>query len=382
MVRVVSRSTSNRSFSLFSSLSWFSVIVFIGNILLTGYSLVAFYSVNVSPARHWIAGFFTLSIPVVLAGHLLFILYWLFVAPWRSLLSGLVLIMAFPLLQRTLTFNSPPDPPENSFKVLSFNTQLFNANEYFHTGSKEGPKQAIGWVKENGADILCLQEFYNEDKITAFNSISQLAAKGYNSYMTPLFRLNKHFQGFFGVAIFTKFPIVGSGDLIFNRNTLNKGVYADVLIGSDTVRIINIHLHSMSLKTEKLGMKKDLDAIKDDSKNTFWKLRKGFVTRARQIGLVEELVQKSPYPVILCGDFNEIPYSYVYQRIRRQLRNAFEDAGNGFGFTLNKQKLFFIRIDNQFYDSSLKAHSFTTHREVTYSDHFPISAVYSIPKEK
>ncbi len=115
MVRVVSRNTSNRSFSLFSSLSWFSVIVFIGNILLAGYSLVAFYSVNISPARHWIAGFLTLSIPVLLAGHLLFILYWLLVSPWRSLLSGLVLIMAFPLLQRTLAVNFPPDPPENSF---------------------------------------------------------------------------------------------------------------------------------------------------------------------------------------------------------------------------------------------------------------------------
>lgn len=380
MVRVVSRSTANRSFSFFPSLSWFSVIVFILNILLTGYSLIAFSAVNISPVRHWLAGFLTLSIPVVLAGHVVFVLYWLFVSAWRSLLSGLVLIMAFPLLQRTLSVSFPPPPPESSFKVLSFNSQLFNAHDYFNTGSKEGPRQAIQWVKETGADILCLQEFYNEDRISALNSVSQLAAQGYNSYMTPLFRLNKNWQGFFGVAIFTRFPIVGTGDLIFDRNTLNKGVYADVLIGKDTVRIINIHLHSMSIRTERLGVRKDLDKLKDDSKNTFWKLKKGFVARARQISLVENFVDESPYPVILCGDFNEVPYSYVYQRVRRKLRNAFEDAGNGFGFTLNKKHLFFIRIDNQFYDKRLKVHAFDTHREVTYSDHFPISAVYSIPE--
>ncbi|HEX8532431.1 MAG TPA: endonuclease/exonuclease/phosphatase family protein, partial [Cytophagales bacterium] len=95
------------------------------------------------------------------------------------------------------------------------------------------------------------------------------------------------------------------------------------------------------------------------------------------IALVDRFVRESPHKVILCGDFNDIPYSYTYQRMRRQLRNAFEDAGSGFGFTLNDDKLFFLRIDNQFYDKALNVHDFQTHRDVTYSDHFPISATYS-----
>jgi len=61
------------------------------------------------------------------------------------------------------------------------------------------------------------------------------------------------------------------------------------------------------------------------------------------------------------------------------MRNAFEDAGKGFGFTYNKV-LFFLRIDNIFYDPSLNIEHFKTHREVDYSDHYPVSATFSWQK--
>ncbi len=377
MVRVAFRKKPVSSF-LFASLSWFSTLVLLLNFGLAAYSLVAFGAVHVSPARYWIAGFLTLSLPVVLLGHLVFIGYWLLVSPLRGLLSGVLLLLGLPLLQRTLAVHAPTTPPKNAFTVLSFNTRLFSAHDYFNKGSKEKPRQAIKWLRNTGADILCLQEFYNEDRITALNALSQLASEGYNAYLTPLFGLNRHWEGFYGVAIFTKFPILNTGDLVFDRNNLNKGVFADVRIGDDTVRIVNIHLHSMSIQSDSLGDKKSYQGLKEDSKYTFRKLKRGFQARAKQIALVDRFVRESPHKVILCGDFNDIPYSYTYQRARRHLRNAFEVAGSGFGFTLNDDKLFFLRIDNQFYDEALEVHNFKTHREVEFSDHFPISATYSL----
>jgi len=376
MVRAIFRKKPVTSF-LFASLSWFSIIVLLLNFLLAAYSLVAFGAVHVSPARYWIAGFLTLSLPVVLLGHAVFILYWLLVSPLRGLLSAVVLLLGLPLLQRTLGVHSGSAPPPGAFKVLSFNTRLFSAHDYFNKGSKEKPRQAIAWLKASEADILCLQEFYSEDRITALNSIRQLKAQGYRAYLTPVFQRSRYWEGFYGVAIFTKFPILNTGDLVFDRGSLNKGVFADVRIGQDTVRIVNIHLHSMSIQTDSLGDKKNYRGLKEDSRYTFRKLKTGFVARARQIALVDRFVRESPHKVILCGDFNDIPYSYTYQRVRRHLRNAFEDAGRGFGFSLNDDKLFFLRIDNQFYDEGLKVHEFKTHREVDFSDHFPISATYS-----
>lgn len=86
----------------------------------------------------------------------------------------------------------------------------------------------------------------------------------------------------------------------------------------------------------------------------------------------------SPYPVILAGDFNDLPYSYTYFSLRENLENAFESKGRGFGFTYNKV-LFFLRIDNVFFDKALEVLQFKTLREVDYSDHYPISAVFAYP---
>src|SRR5690606_3320508 len=104
------------------------------------------------------------------------------------------------------------------------------------------------------------------------------------------------------------------------------------------------------------------------------KLKNGIQMRASQVKILSEHIQNSPYPVILAGDFNDVPYSYTYFTLRSILRNAFEEAGRGFGFTYN-QVLFFLRIDNIFFGEGLEAKVFKTHREVDYSDHYPISAV-------
>ncbi len=386
MTNVLSKKKNALFTALFRPLSRFALIVFIINLLLAVYTLLAYLVIHIPPSRFWFAGFMTLSIPVMLVIHGLLILYWLRKYPGWIWVSVLVLVAGFPLLQRTFSLhpfaqNEVKTSENLAFKVLSYNTQLFAAHDYFSKGSKEKPRQALEWIKESRADILCLQEFYNQDGNNDFNAISQLAVEGYNSYMTPLFRLNHNWQGFYGVAIFSKFPILYSKEIVFSRNNLNKGVYADLLIGSDTVRVFNIHLQSMSIQPDSLGDKKNLSDLKADSKDTFKRLKRGFVSRSKQIALVDWYVRNSPYPVIVCGDFNDIPYSYTYQRLRKRLNNAFEEAGNGFGFTLKSSKLFFLRIDNQFYDKRLNVRSFQTHREVPYSDHFPISAVYSVPAE-
>jgi endonuclease/exonuclease/phosphatase (EEP) superfamily protein YafD len=80
---------------------------------------------------------------------------------------------------------------------------------------------------------------------------------------------------------------------------------------------------------------------------------------------------------ILVGDFNDVPYSYTYFTLRNIMDNGFEKAGKGFGFTYNKV-LFFLRIDNIFYDQDLGILDFKTHSEVDYSDHYPVSAVFSL----
>lgn len=358
-------------------LSAFANVLFSVNVLAGLYTLVAYLCVYVSPVTFWPAGFLTLSVPVALFVQFLFVLYWLLMAWERVILPVTVLLVGFPLFDRTYAVNREEPPPvTKSFRVLSFNARLFNL---YRDGSSLRSNEIIHWVTDFDADIKCIQEFYNLDNSQRFNTISKISEKGdYEFYMTPLFKNMKDKGGFVGVAIFSKFPIVNQGDVIFGENTLNKGVYVDLKIEQDTVRIFNVHLHSMSIKTDSLF--ETGGNVKENYLDAFYRLRRGFITRGNQVQILKEYVRTSPYQAIVCGDFNDVPYSYTYQQMRQELHNAFEDAGNGFGFTYNG-KLFFLRIDNQFYDERLAALNFTTHRNVPYSDHFPVSATYGLRAE-
>jgi endonuclease/exonuclease/phosphatase family metal-dependent hydrolase len=123
----------------------------------------------------------------------------------------------------------------------------------------------------------------------------------------------------------------------------------------------------------------DFDGIKENYRQTLRKLKRGQVARASQLEILMEHMENSPYANILVGDFNDVPYSYTYFTLRNIMNNAFEKAGKGFGFTYNKV-LFFLRIDNVFFDNSLEILDFKTHSEVDYSDHYPVSAVFSLDK--
>ena len=133
----------------------------------------------------------------------------------------------------------------------------------------------------------------------------------------------------------------------------------------------------MGIRVARVFTQDAVAGVKYETRSILSALRTGFTDRRIQIEIVEGYVAQSPYPVIVTGDFNDTPYSIVYERLRRRLRNAFEDAGRGFGFTLNRAPRY-IRIDNQFYDPRLTVFSFQTLRDVPFSDHYPILGRYGI----
>ena len=175
------------------------------------------------------------------------------------------------------------------------------------------------------------------------------------------------------MAIFTKGKILNSG-LLFPKEDINNVLFADILISSDTVRVYNVHLESMGIEINEMSTSEEVKEAYNKLKSKFVN---GSVQRAAQIEKLLQHTQTCNYPVIISGDFNDVPYSYNYFKLRANYNNAFEEVGKGFGFTFNGG-LPFLRIDNQFYDSRLKAHSFETLRDVLYSDHFPVKGSYSV----
>jgi endonuclease/exonuclease/phosphatase (EEP) superfamily protein YafD len=95
----------------------------------------------------------------------------------------------------------------------------------------------------------------------------------------------------------------------------------------------------------------------------------GMAVRAQQATMVAEQIAASPYPVIVCGDFNDVPYSYVYKTMLGDLEDGFKECGKGFMFTYRGAKS--VRIDYIFHDKSLDGIDYYK-QNLSYSDHYPV----------
>lgn len=339
------------------------------------FTLIAYLSPYVSPAQAWLAGFFSMAIPVLLLLHTFLLAYYIVQRKSRYLYSLVALVLGYRYLMASFSVSNPSDPENEPFTVLSYNVRVFNTYAFLQKENEPG-KAMIDWLTQEDADIKCLQEYYNNQQSSIFNTTAQLkSAGGYRGYVKPNLVNRKGAE--FGLATFSRYPILQQGTVALPDST-HFGIYTDLKVKGDTLRVYNIHLQSMSIDERDLS---DLESVTDNYSSLFHKLKRGFVSRANQIDYLIGHLQASPHSIIVCGDFNDLPYSYTYFTLRQWLHNAFEQAGNGLGFSYNG-RLFFLRIDNQFYSKSLQAHSFKTIRRVTYSDHFPVVTEYTFTKNE
>lgn len=98
----------------------------------------------------------------------------------------------------------------------------------------------------------------------------------------------------------------------------------------------------------------------------------GMMFRVGQAVTVANEKRMSDKPCILCGDFNDIPYSFVYNTMLGDMVDGFKECGSGgFMYTMRDKKKP-VRIDYIFHDESLKG--LTYYRgELSNSDHYPVS---------
>lgn len=354
------------------------------NIVLVLYTLLLYWLLYDLPVQHWSASMFMITLPVAWALNLGCSTAWLFTHPWRSLLSLLTVLAGFWLWPRTLALNTPEPPAQGQARLslLSYNVANFNADEFYETPKKRNRANLItNWVIRHEAAVKCFQEFYNSQRHPALQMADRLRAAGYTheAVLRPEYRQTP--DSFLGVAIFSKYPILNQGREPFGLHAHNGIVWADIKVGTDTVRIINVHLESMGIRVRRVLNQREMAGVRTETRGILALLREGFIARREQIIKVERYASQSRFPVIVTGDFNETPYSVAYGRMRAKLNSAFEDAGQGFGFSLNRAPKL-LRIDHQFYDNRrLTPLSFKTLNDVPYSDHFPILGEYLVDSE-
>lgn len=353
------------------------------NLLLIASLLLSYLSVYISPEDLWVLAFFGLVYPYILLLNLFFLIYWLIRKKKKLfILSLLVIALGWSyitdLIQLPFSSNKQANT-ESSLKFLSYNIRLFDLYNWSH--NKATRDRIFDFINKEKPDILCFQEFYSDD-IGYFSTLDTLTKFQKASYSHTAYTSNVQKVYHFGIATFSTYPIVSKGSIRFEK-TGNICIYTDIKINNDTIRIYNNHLESIRFQAENYNFidsiyLKNNEQIKG-VKDIMRKLKYAYIKRAHQADIISENIQQSPYPVIVCGDFNDTPVSYAYHKIKNNLKDAFVESGSGIGNTY-LGKLPFLRIDFILHSKTLKSCKFEIPK-VKFSDHYPILCWFKIGKE-
>lgn len=308
--------------------------------------------------------------------NLLFIPLWIILKIRYALLGIIVLLIGYPFVERQMSFHFSiiEAGADSTAEVMSFNSKLFGLYDWKR--NTENRNEVFKFLKKENPDILCIQEFFYEEKDyfeTKDTMVTFLKAK--NAHFEAASSLHKTHH--WGVATFSRYPIVNKGKIKFEKTKGNICIYTDIVKDEDTLRVYNVHFQSNMIDEKTIdGLSSGDSTSKLSALKVFFALRSSYQKRAKQVDAVVSSMQKCPYKMIVCGDFNDVPMSYCYQKVSDGLVDAFLNAGTGFGFTY-AGKLPFLRIDYIFHSPEIRSYDFKVLKKV-YSDHYPVSCRIAI----
>jgi endonuclease/exonuclease/phosphatase family metal-dependent hydrolase len=347
--------------------------------------LVAGYAGSFKQLYFWGSGLLTLGSFYLLLILICFFIFWLFAKPKLALITVLVLLLGakplmhiFPIHFSGFTINKKN---ATALRVMTWNVQHFDILNHKNPAAYN-KQNMLNLINEVGPDVACFQEMVgalrNPKAINYVPSIKQQLNLNYEYYS---YLSANSFDGDheFGTIIFSKYPIINRQQSKAANNSYNNVFqYVDIVKDNDTFRIFNVHLQSLKFSSNSIGWMENPTSDVNQSKFVIKRLISGFNKRKQQTNAIVAALQQSPYPIILCGDFNDVPNSYAYSQINQYLNNAYRNAGFGLGGTYTKISGS-LRIDNIFYSKQLQTLQ-TTVIKKPYSDHYPLVADLELKK--
>lgn len=323
--------------------------------------LLAFLCKYIPPSTFWLLATLSYLVPILLLVQLGMVCFFVIQKRWKSLAMAICAILLH-TPNMYITFAMPKwqntkDPSAKvDFSVLSYNTQAFNL---YGDGKTH---QMLDWLSKDIADVKCFQE-YHESNRPPFSEIRKKMLTNTPYFLIDTCFINKR-NDVFGLAVFSKYPIIHFEKSILHPQSVNNAFLIDIDMNGRTVQILNIHFTSVGIPMESQQWFNVLQVIQN-----------GFLLRQKELEKLLQVIRKSPHPIIVCGDFNDVPYGYAYHKIRQHLKNSFEESGSGLGFTYSSEYPL-LRIDNQFISQELIAVKLEVLDNIYYTDHLPILGHY------
>ena len=180
-----------------------------------------------------------------------------------------------------------------------------------------------------------------------------------------------------GPVIFSKHPISKKGQIHSATSTINSCIWTDINIRGRTYRVYNLHMESNKITRTAERVMKEVNLQNKETWSGVKAIIKRYKSKAAvRIGHAERIREHMidcPYPIILAGDFNDVPMSYLYHILGKGMKDSFKEKGFGIGTTF-AGKIPALRIDYILADENFKVLDHEILKE-EFSDHYPIKSV-------
>lgn len=354
----------------------FLICSIVSTFLLAAVTIVASFSGSVAPLDSVYMPLLGLAVPVLLICNLIVALCWGLARKRWAFLPLIAVVCNWNYLSAVVQFHSSKEktPTGKYLKIATYNVHSFG-NEITGYSCKEIAR----YMQQEQVDVLCFQEF-GDNQYFPMDSIRQ-ALSHWQYARIPS---DDSIRGVLPIAIFSRYPLINERFVTY-PNSANCSMMCDVVMGTDTVRVINNHLQTTSVSQKRSKWAREMATnnthrkvqVAKDAAETLYE---NFVKRASQAHTIGYLAQTSPYPVLACGDFNSIPSSYTYHYLTDFLKDGFKTAGNGYMYTFRYGKKL-LRIDYIFHSPDLKVISYYSPTQEFCSDHNPVVMEVEIHRE-
>lgn len=353
------------------------------NILTVIFYLLACLVPFINSGKSWFIAMLGLLFPLLFFVLLAFLIYWLIRRSKWIFVCLISLLFGWKQVSVMFGFHFPENfktvKTQETIRVLSWNLSGWGESNTADINKADHQREMIEVIKKANADILCFEEYvYYKDSKYQDSVIPALRENGYQYSYFVRTKFNERIYkttSLITTIIISKYPIIDSAHFFYTDEQLIEPlIHADIKIRDQTVRVFTTHLESVRFARSDFealrNLKEPVKASLGSSRLIAYKLRNAYRTRSTQAETLGKKIKESPYPVIVCGDFNDVPNSYTYFTIKGDLQDAFLKKGSGFGRTLRLISPT-LRIDYILADKKFEVTRF--HRfKVPYSDHYPI----------
>jgi endonuclease/exonuclease/phosphatase family metal-dependent hydrolase len=365
----------------------------ISNIIVAALYLLACCTAFLNPDTYWFISILGVTFAAWLVMNVGFVVFWLLFRSKWALLSFVVLIISWPQLNAFFAFHPftkfSHAKKANTIRVMQWNVARWDEmNKYWAPGKISKRKKMFEYIANNEVDILCVEEFFESNNTKEFAKnipyITDSLHFPYHYFAMDHRRWDSLYET--GVVIFSKYPIVdtfrkryGGPDSLKNNESF---IWTDIDVNGKRIRVFATHMQSMLFGGKEYRQIKQLRQSTDSAvvktRGIIKKFRRAYALRMHQVDVIKPVLDNSPYPEIMCGDFNEVPNSYIYFQMKGNRQDAFSKKGFGISRTLS-----FIsptlRIDYILPNKQFKVLQYKSDK-VALSDHYPVITDLQLPE--